>query len=458
MSNLDNAIEGREVRLFSAVSITTDKEAEMRATSAFLSMVKAVSEFGRKITKIAGAPAGAIECFTEVELKDNTRNKSRPDGVIRITRGKTTWIALVEVKVGSNGLEQEQFDRYHNLAREHGFNALITISNQPAHPNGYPPVKVDQRKVKGTPVIHLSWARLLSEAQQLSWQSGVADEDQGYMLSEWIRYVNDPNARIVLAPSVGNYWNGLLSAAASEKLGSVKQDVESFIDTWIGFLSVQSFRLRASLGEPNVDLRLRGDEKKKPELYSKRLCTELMQTNKVQSNLVIPHTAGDLELTIDLRSRHVFFQVDVAAPSDKTTKGQVGWMISQLKKLDAVSSHLKLIVDWKKNGLFSETTISKAIEDRDSLLFDMENNPIPKEVEIRRFIIEWSIEIPKKKSDIFLAIGRNLEQFYQDVIQNLTVYTPSAPKMTKNLERNDAKDQMTSTAERQPIYIPPWCL
>jgi len=224
-------------------------------------MVKAVSEFGKQFLKAGGGPAGRVECYTEVTFKNKAKKTElRPDGVIIVTRGKKEWKALVEVKIGTNELNQDQFDSYHMLARDEGFDALITISNQVAHSNGLPPIKVDKRRLNKVSVAHFSWERLLSEAQYLSLQSKVADEDQQYMLSEWIRYVNDKNSKIIVAPQVGKNWEKILSAASADRLKTVSSDVDDFAKVWAGFLRVQAFRLRARLGE-QVEVRLKPTEK-----------------------------------------------------------------------------------------------------------------------------------------------------------------------------------------------------
>lgn len=457
MKSLKDALTDHEVRLFSGVSIASDREAEMRATSAFLSIVKAVSEFGRAIVKASDGPAGAVECYTEVELTNALKTKkSRPDGVILVTRGKKEWKALVEVKVDSNGLSQEQFDRYHNLAKEYGFDALITISNQAALPNGFPPLKVDLRRAKKTPVFHFSWERLLSEAQLLSWQSGVSDSDQQYMLEEWIRYVNDPGARIIVAPKVGAYWNDLLSGAASDQLSTNKQGLEEFVGTWCGFLRIQSFRLRALLGE-KVEVRYKGDEKKKPEKYTNRLVSETIETKKVNSSLIIPHTAGDLEVAIDLRSRRIFFEVQVSPPEDKTTKGQLSWIVSQLKKVESAPQEQSLIVEWKKRGVMSKAPIAGISDNREALLIDMEKNLIPKEIEIRRFRVQWETRLPRKKADLFATIGGNLEGFYTNVVRKLTVYIPPTPKISRKVQpESTSTESSTKTISAHPVKLASW--
>ena len=88
-----------------------------------------VREFGRTITQPLGAPAGTIETFIEVPF-DLAERKLYPDGLIRVSRGKKLWVALVEVKTGKNELVVEQLESYLDIAKEQGFDALLTISNQ----------------------------------------------------------------------------------------------------------------------------------------------------------------------------------------------------------------------------------------------------------------------------------------------------------------------------------------
>ena len=140
----EKTLSGKEVRLFPSHHIKSDREAELRATASFLAVARAVSEFGQAIVSMAGGPRGKLSCYAEVPFKvqtNTTSREERPDEIIRVTRGKTIWNALVEVKVGDNMLEQDQLDRYHALARDEGISALITISNQvrPHSALGYKP-------------------------------------------------------------------------------------------------------------------------------------------------------------------------------------------------------------------------------------------------------------------------------------------------------------------------------
>lgn len=67
--------EAHLVRLFPTIRIATTAEAETRATAALLAMVRAVSEFGRVVIKLAGGPAGRVECYTEVPYVDRVANE-----------------------------------------------------------------------------------------------------------------------------------------------------------------------------------------------------------------------------------------------------------------------------------------------------------------------------------------------------------------------------------------------
>ena len=268
MSIIDEkSLSGKEVRLLPSHHIKSEREAELRATASFLAIARAVSEFGYAVVSLAGGPKGILRCYSEVPFKVKTSTGSReerPDGLMIVTRGKTEWAAFVEVKVGDNLLEQDQLDRYHALARDKGINTLITISNQSALANGLPPrVNVDRRRLRNVPVVHLSWERLLSEAQLLSRRKEVADPDQQWMLEEWIRYIVDEKSRIIEPPQMGEHWKEILRAAREGNLAGVRTQISDVVQRWDSFLKKVALRLRAKLGV-DVQLKISRTERKEP--------------------------------------------------------------------------------------------------------------------------------------------------------------------------------------------------
>ena len=152
-----------QARLIPTSGISGADEQERRATSALLAVMGAVKEFSKAVLSPLGAPAGTVETYIEVPFVAGDK-KCYPDGLIRVTRGARSWTALVEVKTGRNELAAEQLETYLDVAREQGFDALITISNQIPAAAGQHPTKVDKRKLRKVDLHHWSWTYLLSTA------------------------------------------------------------------------------------------------------------------------------------------------------------------------------------------------------------------------------------------------------------------------------------------------------
>jgi hypothetical protein len=280
----------------------------------------------------------------------------------------------------------------------------------------------------------------------LSWQSGVADEDQKYILDEWIRYVNDPKSRIVVSPKVGPYYGNLITHATTGKLISVKSDLEEFLNTWNGFLRIEAFRLRAMLGE-NVEVRMSRSDYNDADSFLKRMVNETMDSCRVESALKIPNTAGDLQVVFDIKGKCTILEVHVKPPSDKTTKGQIGWMISQLKKLQGAPDQ-NLLIDWKRKGVMSMAPITGISDGRDQLMISTAKEAI-EDNDIRLFRVQQVFKLPSKSRDFFTSLGRNIEEFYQTTMQFIQSYSPAAPKVSEGLLQ-------AATTMPTIIQLPSW--
>lgn len=112
---------GEPSRLF---PILADTSKEGRTLSIFLACLENVPEFGRALLGGLGTRIGArarIDTFTEVGLQKALPDaKHRPDGLIVVNMGKSTWTALVEAKVGTSDLTNPQIEAYLGLAKLSG--------------------------------------------------------------------------------------------------------------------------------------------------------------------------------------------------------------------------------------------------------------------------------------------------------------------------------------------------
>lgn len=428
-------VAAHEVRLFPSVRINSDREAELRATCALCSVLRAVSEFGRKVVKASGGPAGRLSCFTEISFDPLELNGKalRPDAAIRVVRGKTEWVALVETKVGDNCLTPEQIGAYQALARREGFNAVISVSNQVADSSGLPPIPLDGRRLRSTPVIHFSWDRLLSEAQVLGKKSGIADEDQRWMLDEWTRYVADPSSRIIAPADLGDQWHAVLKSAKEGLLGSVQKPLEHTVQRWDAFLQKLSLRLRAKLGV-EVSRKLARAEKSDSTLRLRRIFADAVNTGILSGELSVPDAAGDICLAVDLPARATRFSMSVEAPSQGRTQTRIRWLLRQLNH-DRVPQNLIVRVLWSQRQLESHARLGHALNDEQKLFVSNRREQVPPDAVPRRFALEWTTNLVrgrgKSTTQVVDGITADFESYYRGVVESVTKFTPSAPRLPK---------------------------
>src|SRR3954465_8527693 len=217
-----------EARLIPTSGINGAEEQERRATSALLAVLSAGKEFGRGFLKPFDAPAGALECYIEVPFALGEK-RLYPDGLIRVSRGQKVWTALVEVKTGVNELATEQLENYLDIAREQGFEAVITISNEIPAIAGQHPTKVDKRKLKKVALHHLAWTQVLAEAVMQKEFRGVADPDQAWILGELIRHLEHSRSGALEFEDMGEPWTSVRDAVAAGTLRSTDKGVATVV-------------------------------------------------------------------------------------------------------------------------------------------------------------------------------------------------------------------------------------
>jgi hypothetical protein len=223
-------------RLISVAGIRGQNEQEIRAASSLLAVMGAVDEFGRALLKDIGAPAGRISTFTEIPLETSDEKTMRPDGAIVVERGKNSWRCLVEVKTANVPLGAKQISDYLDLAREHGFDAVLTISNQISGGPKEVPVAVDRRKLRTVDLRHLSWWRILTEAVMQYQHRGVKDRDQAWILGELIAYLEHEKSGAVGFEDMGSHWVNIRNAARDGTIRATDSGVRDVVDRWEQFV------------------------------------------------------------------------------------------------------------------------------------------------------------------------------------------------------------------------------
>jgi hypothetical protein len=290
-------------RLIPTSGINGAEEQERRATSALLAVMSAVREFGRALTQPFGAPAGSVQTFIEVPFVLGDA-KVFPDGLIRVVRGQREWTALVEVKTGGNELQAEQLERYLDVAREQGFDALITISNQIPPVPGQHPTAVDKRKLRKVALHHLPWSEVLTVAVMQKEYRGVADPDQAWILGELIRYLEHPKSGALEFSDMGASWVPLRDAVGAGTLratDAMAPEVAGRFDALVRFAGLKLGRQLGTEVIPALSRR----ELAEPATRTQALVSQLSTTATMTAALRIPGAVGVLSMTADLRASKI---------------------------------------------------------------------------------------------------------------------------------------------------------
>jgi len=319
----------RTARLIPTSGIGGPDEQERRATSALLAVLPAVREFGRSVLGPLGAPAGSIETYIEVPFHLGER-RVQPDGLIRVTRGQRSWTALVEVKTGSNQLLAEQLESYLDVARQQGFDALITVSNQIPAMAGTHPTAIDKRKLKKVALHHFSWTQLLTEAVMQKVHRGVADPDQAWILGELIRYLEHPRSGAMDFEDMGVAWTGVRDSVVAGTLRTGDKGAAEVASRWDQLMRYACLRLGKRLGV-EVQPILSRRELAEPAVRADALLTSLASRGTLDGSLRIPNTVGPITVTADLRAGRISAAVDIDAPREGKQQTRVNWLVRQLK-------------------------------------------------------------------------------------------------------------------------------
>jgi stress response protein SCP2 len=405
-------------RLFSIIGVGNPAEQERRATSSLLSTMMAVREFGRALVARFGGPAGVIETYLEVPFKLDDRT-SIPDGVIRVARGGRIWTALLEVKTGTSPLRNEQVERYLDLARQQGYDAVITLSNDLAPVGGAHPVTVDGRKLRKVSLHHISWSEVLHEAQMQLAHRGVQDRVQAWLLAELIRYLQHPRSGAAGFDDMGAAWVPVRESVAANTLRATDTKVAAVTASWDKLIRFLCLQMTSQLGvtvTPVVARKLARD----PLTRTLNAAEELARAGTLSAVLRIPGAAGPVSVVADLRMAQIRTTVQLEAPPDGTGLRRINWIIRQLSDApDSVAIEV----------LFARREHTSCEQLKDARVKPVALLPDPT-AEIRAFRLTACAPMGTKRNGLSKAFVPSVidavDAFYARILQGLR---PPAPRM-----------------------------
>jgi hypothetical protein len=428
-----------QARLIPTSGINGAEEQERRATSALLAVMSAVREFGRALTGPLGAPAGAVETFIEVPFALGD-GKVIPDGLVRVRRGQRTWTALVEVKTGSHELATAQLESYLDVAREHGFDALLTISNEIPAVAGQHPTTVDKRKLKKVALHHLSWSQVLSEAVMQKEHRGVADPDQAWILGELIRYLEHPRSGALEFEDMGAFWVATREAIVAGTLRGTDPGAAGTAARFDALLRFAGLRLGRQLGTEVAPV-LSRREIADPAQRLVAAAGELASAGVLRGSIRIPNAIGPLVVTVDVRAGRVTCHVDVDAPREGRATTRVNWLIRQLRSAPE-SVRVEASVAHGRGPGTAE--LLKVIRDEPGRLIADPSK------DLRSFRVALSSPLGSKRGrgrgSFIDSVLDAVDAFYGEVLQYLKAWSAAPPKLREEPEPPTRPVALVSTA------------
>jgi len=325
------------------------------------------------------------------------------------------------------------------VARENGFDGLLTISNEIAPEVGQHPVAVDKRKLRKVALWHLSWSEVLTLAVQQRVFRGVSDPDQAWILEELIRYLEHPKSGALDFRDMGSAWVPVREAVQAGTLRASDKGVDEVVRHWDQLLRFAALRLARELGA-DVSVSLSRRDIADPTARYTRLIDALVRDHSLSGQLRIANAIAPLGVLADLRAGRIAVSIDVAAPSEGRGTTRVTWLTRQLQ--DA------------PDGMRIEAFSTGSRTSTSQLLKEVRNNPASLVQDARRELRSFRITAttplgPKRaagRGGFIDSVLTSVDGFYEAVAQRLRPWTAKPPKLPKGAE---------SAAEQAGIDVTP---
>lgn len=427
--------QGEAARLFPVLA-TTSKEG--RTTSIVLACISKIEEFGAALLGSVGKRVGKrskIETFTEVVFKDEKVNiKDRPDGLIVLRSGANEWRALIEAKVGNAEIGAEQVEKYRELAREHGVDCVITISNQFATLPEHHPVEHVRRSRSKIPVFHWSWMSILTTTDILLNQDSVSDEDQRLLLNELRRFLTHESAGVKGFDRMPPEWseiNRLISAGG--KIPAKSQEALAVVDAWHQETRDLSLILSRQT-ETVVQERLPKKHRNDPAQRRKDDMLSLREDAQLRSVMEIPDAAAPVEVVADIARRTIDIGMTLRSPEDRvSSKARVNWLLRQIRSESTDEVYVRLT--WPGRSETTQFSLKELIADPS--ICEKDKNGL----QVTRFHVFIARRLGAKftqQTNFIKELEDVVPEFYREIGQNLQEWRKTAPKIKE--ERSSAEN------------------
>jgi len=440
-------------RLIPVTGISKGAEAEQRATSALLAVLRVVRPYSKSLLGPLGASKAekaVVESFIEVPFKSGGGKTLRPDGLLRVSYGKSEpWVALVEVKTGKDTLSADQINSYFDVASAERFDAVITISNEIAPgPGVHPTAGLKVRANSRVKVHHFSWSMILAEAVQEKLHRGVADPEQAWILAELIRYLEHDSSGSLDFDDMGPHWTAVRDDAREGSLNRRSDEVIEIAQHWDQLVRFLALKLGSDIGD-DVRTIIPRKEAADPKLRNRNVVEQLCSDGLLSGTLRVPNAAGDIDVMVDLKARQIAIGSEITAPDDRGGKARVTWLTRQLTDSPA-NTVIEANAKNQRSGHYAYVEAVK--DDPKVLLGDPVRDPVKFRVTTRSEM--GMSRTSGRKPGFVQSVLNAVEHFYRTVLQEVTAYQPKAPQLAKpSAAYLDVRDEPATLSDERAAEI-----
>lgn len=429
MSKLDEILaEAQSARLIPTVAPSRKEE---RIVSILLATLTVVRPLAKELLHRCGVRMGKttkLHSYTEVSfpgIRDGSIE--RPDGVLRVVTRKVTWTVLVEAKIDNAQLNEEQIQRYGEIARKYGVDAVITLSNQLVSLPTHIPYFVPKRTASRVNFYHFSWISLLTRASLILRDMGGLDTEQAFILGEMVRFFEHGSSGVRRFDKMNSEWRGLvLSVRSAAQFKRTSPEIENTVASWFQEERDICLILNRRITK-RVVLRLTRKHRLDPELRLRDACDRLITSHELCSAFTIQDAASDLEVTANLQTRTISSSMRLIAARDKkSARARINWLLRQLKNIDGTNVFVR--VHWPGRVMPTQAPLADSLADPTCLLSDQTGaSPIRFEVFMLR---ELGGRFSGNKTFIE-DLETLVPEFYDRIGQKLRAWVPPPPPIKK---------------------------
>ena len=421
-SKFNEFVERGNIKLQNARLIPLVKVDEQALTSMFLSSLKLIKEFRKKVfSDIKLKNRGQVYYFTEVCFKDIDEG-SIFDGVILIvSKGKIVDSAIIEVKNDKNKIDAQQIQRYYGIAKSLGFNKVITISNEFVSSPDNSVVKINHLS-KNTKLFHLSWTYIQTIGQLLLFdnEDDIEDVDQVELMKEVLHYMTDSRSKV-------NGFNEMLDGwrEVSENVRNMRKSNSEHLEEAVMSWHQEEIDMKLMLSRYLGLIVTSKNESPKTKLNNN--INKLKTKNFLSTSLSVKGAVSNIDIKAEFERRMLQMTVEITANLNyKTFEGRLNSLNRQIKKMDS-----ELLNDLTITGRVfgARNHITDTYKDYDNFY----NEEFTKK-DVRKFVLTVNQSLGSKfksKKRFVILIEEMLKTFYEDIVQNLTSYIPPPPTMKK---------------------------